>query len=113
MLCSLTVFSFTEVPLKCHAPGIFPDAHNRSGTDLCNDLLTALAHNGEKVGSALLATPIQGSLDFNFPVGDTTQQDSIVSMGLELELKRDAEVRGRSLSPKRSQPFDTTCHVPV
>eukprot|EP00754_Rhynchopus_humris_P037364 Rhum_TRINITY_DN19574_c0_g1::Rhum_TRINITY_DN19574_c0_g1_i1::g.170247::m.170247 len=97
-----------KASLKCHAPGMLSSDLQSSGVreGICTDLFTSLGQTG---ASGLLSTPMQGSLDFNFPVSSTDedpQHSSLVSIGLEQELRREQEVRGRSLSPKRSQPFD-------
>eukprot|EP01063_Lacrimia_lanifica_P000144 TRINITY_DN1005_c0_g1_i1.p1 TRINITY_DN1005_c0_g1~~TRINITY_DN1005_c0_g1_i1.p1 ORF type:complete len:803 (+),score=194.47 TRINITY_DN1005_c0_g1_i1:270-2678(+) len=62
------------------------------------------------VGALLVPSSSGGALDFNFessPVDDTKDDyGPFVSVNLEQDLRRDAETRGRSLSPKRSNAFD-------
>ncbi|KAJ9460650.1 Pumilio domain-containing protein C6G9.14 [Diplonema papillatum] len=85
-----------KVPVghHCNPPGFETQTLPSEGTEG----ETQRSHGDYKPG--LLSTPIQGSLDFSFPLG-SEEPHSFVSTSLEQELRRDAEIRGRSLSPRK------------
>ena len=97
------------LPLKNQTPNMVD--HYQRVVDKSDDLFSCL---NEKSG--LLSTPIQGSLDFNFPVSSDNDTQCSFAISLEQELRKDAEVRGRSLSPKKSTfeyPFREESPPPV